>query len=59
MYDKQTVLQIIKGMMAGDEADIRVIREIEAQPRKCWRKYAQAFAGLDAQDIKDMTEGAR
>lgn len=51
--------EICKGMMAGDDADIEVIREIESQPRRCWKRYAQAFTGLDAQDIAELTEGAR
>lgn len=45
-------------MMAGDEADIAVIREIEAQPRRCWKRYAQAFTGLDAADVAEITEAA-
>lgn len=48
--------EIVKGMMAGDAADIAVIREIESQPRKCWKKYAQAFTGLSAQDIQDIAD---
>lgn len=50
--------QVILGMMAGDQADIEVIREIQAQKSRAWRKYAQAFTGLDAADIAELTEGA-
>ena len=58
MNDNQ-IRQMILGMMAGDAADIEVIREIQSQPRRCWKRYAQAFTGLDAQDIAEVTEGAR
>lgn len=57
--DTQTLMQIALGMMAGDETDIAVIREIEAQDRRCWRRYAQAFTGLDAADVAELTEGAQ
>ena len=58
MNDNQ-IRQMILGMMAGDAADIEVIREIQSQTRRCWKRYAQAFSGLDAQDIAEVTEGAR
>lgn len=50
--------QVILGMMAGDQADAEVIREIQAQRSRAWKKYAQAFTGLDAADIAELTEGA-
>lgn len=55
MNDTQ-LRQMILGMMAGDAADIEVIRTIQSQPRRCWKRYAQAFTGLDAQDIERVVE---
>lgn len=46
--------QMIIAMMAGDEADIRVMAEIEGQQQKSWKRYAQAFTGLDAVDLAEL-----
>lgn len=59
MYDDATVKRMALGMMAGDKADIEVIRTIQAQTRRCWKRYAQAFTGLDAADVAEVTQEAR
>lgn len=53
-----TAVLIADGMRLGDLTDRMLIDQIEAQPRKCWKRYAQAFSGLDAEDVAEVTEAA-